>query len=192
MVGEAQVILVREAGEPVRGRLLQKMLRQPQGPAQGNDLLGGIHAQGGEGPGAVAINGAVAHPILREVGGVDHRAAGQALCHGVEGGHADAGGQIHRSLAAGCKPRLLHLGQDALHRTLNVDGAVGDLQVLHQGLGKVNIRLHAVGHEHTIDILPAIGRHSQGRHGGAVLAAGDADDRGLAVAALHHFIHPFQ
>ena len=75
---------------------------------------------------------------------------------------------------------------------MDVDGAVGDLQVLHQTVGIVDVRLHAVGHQHAVHILPAVGRHSQRRHGGAVLPAGNADDGGLAVARLHHFIHPFQ
>ena len=79
-----------------------------------------------------------------------------------------------------------------LHRVVDVDGAVGNLQMLHQAPGEVNVRLLAVGHQHAVHILPPVGRHSQGRHGGAVLAAGDADNRRLAVAGLHSLVHPFQ
>ena len=75
---------------------------------------------------------------------------------------------------------------------MDVDGAVGNLQMFHQAPGEVNVRLLAVGHQHADDILPPVGRHSQGRHGGAVLAAGDADNRRLAVARLHSLVHPFQ
>ena len=192
MVGEAQIVLVGEAGEAVGGRLLQEMLRQTQRPTQSNDLLGGVHPQRRERAGAVAVNGAVAYPVLGQIGGVEDDAAGKGLRHGVEGGHADAGGQVHHRLAARLQTRFFHLLQHALHGVVDVDGAVGDLQVLHQTVGIVDVRLHAVGHQHAVHILPAVGRHSQRRHGGAVLPAGNADDGGLAVARLHHFIHPFQ
>ena len=109
VIGEAQIVLIGEAGESIGRRLLQKMLRQAQGAAQSNDLLGGVHPQGGEGSGAVAVNGAIAYPILGEVGGIDDRAAGQRLGHGIEGRHTDTGGQIHRGLAAGGEARPFHL-----------------------------------------------------------------------------------
>ena len=101
VIGEAQVVLVGEAGEAVGGGLHQELFRQAQHPAQGDDLLGGVHAQGRKGPGAVAVNGAVAHPVLREVGGVQHDAGVLALGDGVQRHHPHPGGQVHRGLAAG-------------------------------------------------------------------------------------------
>ena len=92
----------------------------------------------------------------------------------------------------GGQARLLQLGQYPRHGIVDVAGAVGDLQMLHQRLRVVDIRLNAVGHQHAIDVVPAIGRHRHGRHGGAVLAAGDADDGGLAAAAGHLLAHPLQ
>ena len=192
VIGKAQVVLVGEAGEAVGGGLHQELFRQAQHPAQGDDLLGGLHAQRGEGSGGVAVNGAVAHPVLGEVAGVDDNAGGQRLGHGIQGGHADAGGQVHGGLAAGGQARLLHLLQNALNGVVDVDGAVGDLQVLHQGLGIVDVRLDAVGHQHAVYVLPAIGSHSQRRHGAAVLAAGNADDGGFAAALGHLLVHPLQ
>ena len=73
-----------------------------------------------------------------------------------------------------------------------VTGDYPDLQMLHQRLRVVDIRLNAVGHQHAIDVVPAIGRHRHGRHGGAVFAAGDADDGGFAAAAGHLLAHPLQ
>mgnify|MGYP003178412645 CR=1 FL=1 len=95
-------------------------------------------------------------------------------------------GRFHR-LAAGGQARLLQLGQHPCHGIVDVAGAVGDLQMLHQRLRVVDIRLNAVGHQHAIDVVSAIGRHRHGRHGGAVLAAGDT-----AAAAGHLLAHPLQ
>ena len=50
VVGKAQVVLVREAGETVGGGLQQELLRQAQLPAQGDDLLRGVHARGEKAP----------------------------------------------------------------------------------------------------------------------------------------------
>ena len=68
----------------------------------------------------------------------------------------------------------------------------GDLQVLYQRLGVVDVRLDAVGHQDTVYMIAAIGGGGQRRHGGAVLAAGDADDGGAAVAGFHLGVHPLQ
>ena len=192
VIGKAQIVLVGQAGQPVGGRLDEEPLRQAQRPAQGDDLLGGIHAQRGEGAGAVAVDGAVAHPVLAEVAGVDDDALLHRLGHGVEGGHTDPAGQVHQRLAAGGQARLLHLRHHALHRVVDIEGDVGDPQRFHQRLRVVDIRLHAVGHQHAHDVFPAVGGHCQRRHGGAVLAAGNADDGGLAVAGGHLPGHPFQ
>ena len=75
---------------------------------------------------------------------------------------------------------------------MDIDGAVGDLQVLYQRLGVVDVRLDAVGHQDTVHMIAAIGGGGQRRHGGAVLAAGDADDGGAAVAGFHLGVHPLQ
>ena len=192
VIGEAQIVLVGQAGEAVGRRLDEELLRQAKLTAQGDDLLGGVHPQGGEGTGAVAVDGAVAYPVLAEVAGVDDDAALYGLGHGVQGGHADAAGQIDLRLAAGGQARLLHLVQHALNGVVDVDGGVGQVQVLHQCLGVVDVRLDAVGHEDAEDVFAAIGGHGQGGHGGAVLAAGDADDGGLAVAGIHLLGHPLQ
>ena len=85
-----------------------------------------------------------------------------------------------------------HLVQNALGATLNVEHIVADAQELHQAVGVVNIRLDAIGHQYTHHVFPAVGRHGQGSHGGAVLTAGDADDSGLAAAGLHLLPHPLQ
>ena len=118
-------------------------MRPVQLTAQRNDLLRGVHTQRREGAGAVTVDGAVAHPVLRQVAGVDDHAAVQRLGHGVQGGHADAAGQVYDGLAAGRQPYPLHLRQHALYRVVDVDGAVGDAQMLHQRLGVVDVRLDA-------------------------------------------------
>ena len=192
VVGEAQIILIGQAGQAVRGRLDQILFGQTQFTAQRNDLLRGIHTQRRERPGAVAVDGAVAHPVLAEVGGVDDDAAGHRLSHGVQCGHADAGGQVHLRLAAGRQAHPLHLVQNAAGGSVNINGAVGNIQHLHQTVAVINVRLHAVGHQHAVNMLLAVGRHRQRRHGGAVLTAGDADDRRFAAAVCHLLVHPFQ
>ena len=75
---------------------------------------------------------------------------------------------------------------------MNVDGAVGNLQMLHQCLRVINIRLVSVGHQHAIYIFPAISRYGQSRYGGAVFPAGNADDSGFSVTLGHLLVHPFQ
>ena len=192
MIGKAQVVLVGEAAETVGGGLQQELLRQAQLRPQGDDLLRGVHAQGGEGAGGVAVHSAVAHPVLGEIGGVQHDAAVLALGDGVQGQHPHPGGQVHRGLAAGLHTQAGHLIQDALGAALDVEHIVADAQELHQAVGIVDVRLDAVGHQHAHHVFLSIGRHGQGRHGGAVLAAGDADDGGLASAGLHLLAHPVQ
>ena len=82
--------------------------------------------------------------------------------------------------------------KDALDGVVDIDGAVGNVQVLHQGLGIVDIRLDAVGHQDAVHVLAAVGGHCQRRHGAAVLAAGNADDGGFAMAQGHLLVHPLQ
>ena len=49
-VGEAQIVLVGQAGEAVGRRLDEKLLRQAKLTAQSDDLLGGVHPQGEKAP----------------------------------------------------------------------------------------------------------------------------------------------
>ena len=95
-------------------------------------------------------------------------------------------------MAAGGQPHALHLAQHALHGVVDVDGRVRDVQHLDQTVRIVDIGLDAVGHQHAVDILAPIGGHGQRRDGGAVLAAGDADDGGFAAAVFHLLVHPLE
>ena len=63
-------------------------------------------------------------------------------------------------------------------------------QHVHEAVGVVDIRLDAVRHQHTQDVLPAVGPDAEGRRDAGVLAAGDADDGGLAAAGSHLGTHP--
>ena len=101
MVGKAQIVLVRQTGEPVGGGLDQEFFRQAQLRTKGDDLLRGVHSQGGEGSGGVAVDRAVAHPVLREVRGGQHDAGVLTLGDGGQRHHPHPGGQVHRGLAAG-------------------------------------------------------------------------------------------
>ena len=80
----------------------------------------------------------------------------------------------------------------AAHGGVDVDGVVPDAEELHQAVGVADVRLHAVGHQHAHDVLLAVGLAAQRRNDARILAAGDADDGGLAVARLHLRAHPVE
>ena len=59
-------------------------------------------------------------------------------------------------------------------------------------VGIVDVGLRAVGHQDADDVLLAVCRAAQRRDDGAVLAAGHADDGGLAAARAHLRAHPVE
>ena len=192
VIGEAEVILVGQARQSVGRRLDQEALRKAQLRADGDDLLRGVHADGGECAGAVTVDRAVAHPVLREVGGVDHDAALHALRDGIERRHADAGGKIDRRLAAGLDADVFHLVQHAGSGCVNIEGIMANAQDLDQTVAVIDIGLDAVRHQHAHHVLAPVGRDAQrGDHAG-VLAAGNADHGGFAAAIFHLRTHPVQ
>ena len=87
---------------------------------------------------------------------------------------------------------MLHLTENARGPPLNIEHIVPEVQEFHQSVGIVNIRLNTVRHKHAHHVFPTIGRHSQRGHSGAVLAAGNADDRRFAAAGGHLLPHPCQ
>ena len=192
VVGKAEVVLVGLAGQAVGRGLDEEALGQAQRAADGDDLLGGVHPDGRERARAVAVDGAVADPVLGEVGGVDHDARVHALGDGVQRRHADAGGKVDGGLAAGLDAEARHLAQNAARAAVNIERVVADVQHVDKAVGIVDVRLHAVGHQHADDILATVGRHAQRRRDGAVLAARNADDGGLASAGLHLRAHPVE
>ena len=192
VIGEAQIVLVSQATETVSRGLEQEFLRQSQLRTQRNDLLRGVHTDGGESAGGVAVNRAVAHPVLGEIGSVQHDAAVLALGDGVQRQHPHPGGQVYRSLTARLHAQTGHLIQDPLRAAVDVEHIVADTQKFHQTVGIVDIRLNAVGHQYAYNVFLAVGRHGQCRHGGAVFAAGDADDSRFAAAGFHLLPHPVQ
>ena len=134
MIGEAEVVLVSLARQAVGRRLDEEALGKAQFRAQRDDLLGRVHAQRRKSARAVAVDRAVAHPVLREVGGVDHNAAVHALCDGVERRHADAGGQVHLRLAARLEADAVHLVEKPLRAALDIEGIAADTEMLDKAV----------------------------------------------------------
>ena len=192
VVGKAEVVLVRLAGQAVGRRLDEEALGQTQLCAQRDDLLGRVHAERRERARAVAVDRAVADPVLGEVRGIDDDAALLALRDGIQRRHADAGRQVHLRLAARVDAHARHLVENAARAAVNIERVVADVQHVDKAVGIVDVRLHAVGHQHADDILATVGRHAQRRRDGAVLAARNADDGGLASAGLHLRAHPVE
>ena len=52
----------------------------------------------------------------------------------------------------GVRPACSSWDSTPRYGIVDVAGAVGDLQMLHQRLRVVDIRLNAVGHQHAIDV----------------------------------------
>ena len=73
---------------------------------------------------------------------------------------------------------------------MDVEGVMLQVQEFHKTLAVINVGLDAVGHQNAHHMLPAVSRHTQGRHHAGVLAAGDSDDSGLAAAGFHLLLHP--
>ena len=66
---------------------------------------------------------------------------------------------------------------------LNVHDMVADAEMIDEHIARADIRLLAVRHEHADHAVHAQRRDAERRHDGAVLAAGDADDR-VAVRSV--------
>ena len=73
---------------------------------------------------------------------------------------------------------------------MNVEGVMLQIQEFHKTLTVINVGLDTVGHQNAHHIFSAVSRHGQGSHHAGVLAAGDADDSGLAAAGFHLLPHP--
>ncbi len=76
---------------------------------------------------------------------------------------------------------------DAARAAVNIERVVADVQHVDKAVGIVDVRLHAVGHQHADDILATVGRHAQRRRDGAVLAARNADDGGKSRSVLFRY-----
>ena len=70
--------------------------------------------------------------------------------------------------------------QDAVVRLADVDDVMPDAEVVYELIGRRDIRLLAVRHEHADHAVAAQRLDAERRDDGAVLAAGNADD-GVAV-----------
>ena len=115
-----------------------------------------------------------------------------ALRNGIERGHADAGGKVHRCLAAGLNADARHFVEDAAGAAVDIKGIIFDAEVFHDAVGVVDIGLHAVRHQHADHVFTAISLNTQRGDDGAVLAAGDADHGRFTAAAVHLPAHPVQ
>ena len=144
----------------------------------GVDLQDFLHAEVGqraEVAGAVAVACGVADPVLGEVAGV-RDAAVVALRDGVDRHHAQPRRERERRCPVD-RELIADRVQDAVVRLLNVHDMVADAEVVHEHIARADVRLLAVRHEDADHAVHAQRLDAERRHDGAVLAAGDADDR---------------